>query len=85
MPALLSLCSIESTSHNKRSHHNEKPVHSKEKQSLLAITRESRGTAMKMSTARNTYVNKSLKKTYLEIHIGMDRALYTDIGGMWFS
>ena len=47
MPQLLKPSCLEPVLRNKRSHHNEKPVHRNEEQPPLAATRESPHTAMK--------------------------------------
>ena len=47
MPQLLKPTRLEPAPHNKRSHHNEKPVHRNKEEPPLAATRESLRVAMK--------------------------------------
>ena len=41
------VCALEAMLHSNRNHHNEKPLHCKEEQLLLAATRENPHPAMK--------------------------------------
>ena len=53
MPQLLKPTRLEPVLHNKRSHHNEKPVHGNEEQPPLTLTRESHTQQRKPNTAKN--------------------------------
>ena len=53
VPQLLKPTHLEPMLHNKRSHHNEKPVHRNKEQPLLAATRESPRAATRPNAAKN--------------------------------